>query len=108
MPRAHERLKAVESMLEHLQKNYKWETEWDHNSEDWYSGGEMLSYRRIAHPSDDSCHACFIFSEYGENSSCYVTAENMSTTIFTKDEYEKVIAALGERKGAFANLCSTQ
>ena len=87
------RLDAVLDMMHHLETTYEWETGWNDCCEDTYSSGEMQSYRRIQHPTGDGL-VTFIFTEDKEQSGCWISTEEGSCTVLTKERYDSAIAAL--------------
>ena len=99
MPRApHD---EVASMLDHLETTYEWETGWNDRAEDHYCDGEMLSYRRIKHPSGTGT-VDFIFTEDGMHSSCYIMADDGNHTVVTREQFDEALTALS--KGCLAAL----
>ena len=84
---------AVAAMLHQLESTYNWETGWNGRYEDTYGNGEMLSYRRIQ-LSGDIPQAILIFCEDGARSYCYVSAGDMSCSVYTEADFSDALAAL--------------
>jgi hypothetical protein len=98
-----ERHAAVSDMLAHFEDTFDYTTGWDGCHEDWYVDGEMTSWRRIQHPVVGE--VTYKFVEDGRHSCCCVRLGEQNAIIYTRAEYDAVLASF-ERVGAFAEWCA--
>ena len=87
-------LVEVRGMLAHFENTFKYTTGWDWRHEDWYSDGEMCSWRRTQHPI--AGQVTFKFVEDGKLSCCCVWVKERDAILYTRKEYDDFIVSLGE------------